>query len=524
MDSFWFIIFLISQSSPGDSVGWTYYDFQHTVSDPQMVWCDLIENIHVDFTRAHESLPSYERNCAYNFYNRNENSWCGDSCISSSRSGYVALGIKSNNAAVCIYHQQDSGNFYRPWVAVDTGPGAYAFTEWPVCPQNTSVEFLWPILAVDDRDNFHCLSRDGNGNEIYYTRSTDGGRTWTDLWVINDPSSSGNYEIFADRFSSPGEVVVSWLEDTDPPSGGKDVWLNISTDYGQTWQGPQNITNFQPTDSIRALKDCSLIIDRNGDPHLVFSAFYYFNVQIKRAWIIHWSSKTGLTFVTQKWEVGKPILPCHHPSLILDRNNGYLYCIFIGSTDDDVAQNGYYNGDIYGIASTDGGLTWTSVHGDSAVNLTNSKSPGAPAGLCHDDKFPSAHPYVETINGRKSLIISFLEDKDAGSYVLGEGALTKNPIRVLIVPCDSIIKVKDDGDKIPIGAPSVRIYPNPSHGLINLDLLPNVINLTLFDASGRLIQKISPSPHLQLTLPPGIYFLKIKTQSETKTEKLVVLR
>ncbi|RKX69690.1 hypothetical protein DRP53_07365, partial [candidate division WOR-3 bacterium] len=31
-------------------------------------------------------------------------------------------------------------------------------------------------------------------------------------------------------------------------------------------------------------------------------------------------------------------------------------------------------------------------------------------------------------------------------------------------------------------------------------------------------------PHLQLTLPPGIYFLKIKTQSETKTEKLVVLR
>jgi len=70
----------------------------------------------------------------------------------------------------------------------------------------------------------------------------------------------------------------------------------------------------------------------------------------------------------------------------------------------------------------------------------------------------------------------------------------------------------------------LRIYPNPSHGLVNLDLPADVINLTLFDASGRLIHRLSPSPHLQLTLPPGIYFLKIKTPSEIKTEKLVVVR
>ncbi|RKX70011.1 hypothetical protein DRP53_06305, partial [candidate division WOR-3 bacterium] len=30
--------------------------------------------------------------------------------------------------------------------------------------------------------------------------------------------------------------------------------------------------------------------------------------------------------------------------------------------------------------------------------------------------------------------------------------------------------------------------------------------------------------HLQFTLPPGIYFLKIKTPSGRKTEKLVVVR
>ncbi|RKX69017.1 hypothetical protein DRP53_09425 [candidate division WOR-3 bacterium] len=70
----------------------------------------------------------------------------------------------------------------------------------------------------------------------------------------------------------------------------------------------------------------------------------------------------------------------------------------------------------------------------------------------------------------------------------------------------------------------LKIYPNPSFGPINLDLPSEVINLTLFDASGRLIYQFSPSPQLQLTLPPGIYFLKIRTPSDIRIEKLVVVR
>jgi len=61
-------------------------------------------------------------------------------------------------------------------------------------------------------------------------------------------------------------------------------------------------------------------------------------------------------------------------------------------------------------------------------------------------------------------------------------------------------------------------------GLTNLWLPSDTINLDLFDALGRLIHQLSPSPHLRLILPPGIYFLKIKTPFEIKTEKLVVVR
>jgi len=70
----------------------------------------------------------------------------------------------------------------------------------------------------------------------------------------------------------------------------------------------------------------------------------------------------------------------------------------------------------------------------------------------------------------------------------------------------------------------VKIYPNPSHGRVSLDLRSDVSQIILFDASGRMVHRLSPSPHLQLTLPPGVYFLKIKTPSDIKTEKLVVVR
>ncbi|RKX70939.1 hypothetical protein DRP53_03300 [candidate division WOR-3 bacterium] len=70
----------------------------------------------------------------------------------------------------------------------------------------------------------------------------------------------------------------------------------------------------------------------------------------------------------------------------------------------------------------------------------------------------------------------------------------------------------------------LKIYPNPSHGLINLALPADVINLTLFDASGRLIHHLSPSPHLQFTLPPGIYFLKIETEAGPIHHKILILK
>ena len=63
--------------------------------------------------------------------------------------------------------------------------------------------------------------------------------------------------------------------------------------------------------------------------------------------------------------------------MAVDKANGYLYCIYHGFRDANQAQNGYYNAELYGMASTDGGATWVSnAPGDSGVNLTNTPASG----------------------------------------------------------------------------------------------------------------------------------------------------
>ncbi len=517
------LLILLFISSPGDSVGWTYIDIQSQANTRQMVWFDGASGTHVDFQCAHEPFPYDDRHCAYNF--KLNGSWYGDVWVSSGLSGCAVLGVKpSNNAAVCCYQMQVGGDIYRCWVSVDRSQGGYDFTEHPICPQNMSKEILWPALAVDDQNNFHWMGRlyHPYAGTLYYARSTDDGYTWTDPMVVDSfqQQSSHAYDIFADRFRAPGKVVMVWLKEND-------VWINLSTDYGMTWQGPQNITQFSPAESIRVWNDCRPIFDQNGDPHVVFTVVDTIN-PYQRSWIMHWSPKTGLTFVTKPWELLRLPLypPCHRPTLVIDRDNYYLYCIFAGYSEGDTSQHGAYNGDIYGKVSTDGGFTWFSNVGDSAVNITRSKSPGAPPGQCHNDEFPSVHPYIEMVGGRKTLIISYLEDKDPGN--IGE---TRNPLRVYFYPVDSILPVGETAEISPL-AELVNIFPNPSRGVINIEYTlsrRSRVKISLFDITGRMVDNLlnrilDAGNHrliFRLDLPSGLYFIQMETVNYRKVVSLI---
>jgi len=79
---------------------------------------------------------------------------------------------------------------------------------------------------------------------------------------------------------------------------------------------------------------------------------------------------------------------------------------------------------------------------------------------------------------------------------------------------------------------TVSIQPNPSKGSINLqmsDLGNQTVNIDITDLSGReFYRKTYTNPgnnvkdHLNLTIPAGLYLLKIKTNTFARTEKLII--
>jgi len=71
---------------------------------------------------------------------------------------------------------------------------------------------------------------------------------------------------------------------------------------------------------------------------------------------------------------------------------------------------------------------------------------------------------------------------------------------------------------------TIQVYPNPSSGRINVVLDTKLEDIKLFDASGRLIERVKPASRFSLTLPAGIYFLKIKSRHRIITEKIVIIR
>ncbi|HID31836.1 MAG TPA: T9SS type A sorting domain-containing protein [bacterium (Candidatus Stahlbacteria)] len=522
-------------SSPGDSVGWTKWDVQWASGQTGwQVWYDG-SCTHVDFVEAHGPISC--RGCAYNF--KRADNWLGSMKVNSEVSNYATIGIKPfNNAAVCCYHMWRIGDIYRSWVAVDETQGGYVFTERPVLPQNTTDIIIWPRLAVDDRGNFHVVMHGYTMYMSFYTRSTDDGVSWSDTLIINPDTgycineSSG---VFADRFDNPGKIIIYWTRWTGEGSMGvvqhaQDIWYMVSTDYGETWGGKINITNYQPSDTMRAFCHVKAIIDRDGDPHIVFPTLYFVNqTPYNRSWIMHWSPKTGFSVVTGPHRMtnvpGAWRLPCDFPNISLDRDNGWLYCTYVLNRDSDISQGGWPNGEIMGKYSTDNGLSWISAAlGDTGVNLTKTPTPGAPPGECCDDDYPSIHPYVEKINDKKHLIISYLEDKDAGSYIAGEGTETDNPYRVYFCPAESIIGVSQKHDErlTDLRIPGL-IYGN----LLRLSGLKDPARVKILDVLGRevITQTVSPQ-HTSIDLShltSGVYFLLVG-KDRSGLHKFVLIR
>ena len=70
-------------------------------------------------------------------------------------------------------------------------------------------------------------------SDLYFWRSTDGGRTWSKPVVVNDKPTAAREGLHAMAADAEGHVAAAWLDDRLP--GGKRLWGAFSNDGGATW-------------------------------------------------------------------------------------------------------------------------------------------------------------------------------------------------------------------------------------------------------------------------------------------------
>ncbi|NQV03393.1 MAG: T9SS type A sorting domain-containing protein [Bacteroidia bacterium] len=128
---------------------------------------------------------------------------------------------------------------------------------------------------------------------------------------------------------------------------------------------------------------------------------------------------------------------------------------------------------------------------------------------------------------RKSYGYSVMQTTDAGYVFCGStNASGTNVYDVMLVKTTSDGLITTIGNQ-PEGEPEVRVFPNPTEGLVTLELPLRSERIVITSLAGKILLDNPVSEHQKLTLnlhglASGLYLLKVIYNENTLVEKLVI--
>jgi hypothetical protein len=117
----------------------------------------------------------------------------------------------------------------QAWIAVDPSSGGFN----PVR--------VYVLCSVDPPS--------GDPLDVMFTRSTDGGNTWSSPIRVNDDVGTSAYQWFGTMSVSPsGRIDAIWLDTRDNPGTyNSSLYYSFSTDHGVSWSANERLSNsFNP--------------------------------------------------------------------------------------------------------------------------------------------------------------------------------------------------------------------------------------------------------------------------------------
>jgi sialidase-1 len=242
-------------------------------------------------------------------------------------------------------------------------------------------------------------SGDHGDVDLVMKRSADGARTWSPMKIVHEegadaPITIGNPCPVVD--SSTGTIFLPFTRDN------KAVFITSSTDDGQTWSPPKNIsatTMAFDWDWVATGPGIGIQLTRGAHRgRLVIPSDHKRNLTTEHPeWSSHmmFSDDSGAT-----WQISAPILDGGNECQVIERADGSLLV--------NTRMQGNFEG-FRGIAtSSDGGATWTPIDQEKQLPC-----PKCQASLVRYDEhlllFSNPHPIVDpakpTKRGRERLTI-----------------------------------------------------------------------------------------------------------------------
>ena len=224
-----------------------------------------------------------------------------------------------------------------------------------------------PSIAADHKGGLHAAYEAYEGGskvpDVFYTASTDGGKTWAD--GVNISKTPGVSDDPAVACGKGGETVVVWC-DTTSGSDSPDIFAVHSADNGKTWSKPGNVSN-TPGKSAEP----AVAIAPDGTVHVVWADT---SAGEKHPDVWHsmstdkgatWSKASNISSTPGK--SAEPAVACGP--------KGEVYVTWADTT------SGEGSPDVYFTASSDAGKTWS-----KPTDVSNTPGVSANPDIAADDK------------------------------------------------------------------------------------------------------------------------------------------
>ncbi len=406
-------------------------------------------------------------------------------------------GFSPNSTVVGLHTATPSAS----WFSVDFEGCTNAFSS---LMSNCGTDRLWPHVAVDNQDRVHVVSYSSSDsadpNYHWYQRST-AGSAWDFSCVAITEDSEGLGGMVATSKTSGRVAVLTFnktgIEDIPYDMGEGYIGIQIHHDIEMflaedgdveseiTGGNGINVTQFGPNSTApfgkmgsRAYCDVDAIFDRTADAnlHIVYSGGPQWTDSLHLIWDA--AAEDSLMEVYMHWSLGKGQLWHHNydtgswsliagsncvlseaegdtmdigrvngwrmkqdrPSLAIDPETGYLYCVWSQYFDSDrgacegSSGEHFCNGEVFAACSDDNGETW-----GRPVNLTNTFTPDCEAGDCQAEDWPCV---AEVADGY--LHITYVLDRDAGGVPMEECSTTTNDVIYHRVPVETVLPFNGD--------------------------------------------------------------------------------